>query len=178
MSSTAGIDLMRGRPTPAIGSTEAKLQQRKLDALKRGVHRIADTSALPFGVHLVGVGGAGVRVVEQFLRDAPDDLLSVPGSRLTALALDIGDQDLAGVRALAGRFGHAQAQVEAVALDRPEQQSLQDSLSRYRDFLKLEYPMYHANPDAGAWLPTPAADGWAGKPLARAVAKAVYGRAW
>ncbi|MDH4393141.1 MAG: tubulin-like doman-containing protein [Aquabacterium sp.] len=179
MSSTAGIDLMRGRPTPAIGSTEAKLQQRKLDALKRGVHRIADISALPFGVHLIGVGGAGVRVVEQFLRDAPDDLLSVPGSRLTALALDIGDQDLAGVRALAGRFGPAQAQVEAVALDLPEQHSLQDSLSRYRDFLKLEYPMYHANPDAGAWLPTPAAGGWAaGKPLSRAVAKAAYGRAW
>lgn len=178
MSSTAGIDLMRGRPTPAIGSTEAKLQQRKLDALKRGVHRIADTSALPFGVHLIGVGGAGVRVVEQFLRDAPDDLLSVPGSRLTALALDIGDQDLAGVRALAGRFGQPQAQVEAVALDRPEQHSLQDSLSRYRDFLKLEYPMYHANPDAGAWLPAPQAGGWAGKPLPRAVAKAAYGRAW
>ena len=26
---------MRGRPTPAIGATEAKLQQRKLDADKR-----------------------------------------------------------------------------------------------------------------------------------------------
>lgn len=178
MSSTAGIDLMRGRPTPAIGSTEAKLQQRKLDALKRGVHRIADTSALPFGVHLIGVGGAGVRVVEQFLRDAPDNLLSVPGSRLTALALDIGEQDLGGVRALAGRFGSAQAQVETMALELPSQHSLQESLSRYRDFLKLEYPMYHANPDAGAWLPPTPVGGWAGKPLPRAVAKAVYGRAW
>jgi simple sugar transport system permease protein len=36
--------------------------------------------------------------------------------------------------------------------------------------------MYHANPDAGVWLP--AAGGWAGKPLPRAVAKAAYGRAW
>ncbi len=178
MSSTAGIDLMRGRPTPAIGSTEAKLQQRKLDALKRGVHRIADASALPFGVHLIGVGGAGVRVVAQFLRDAPEHLLNVPGSRLTALALDIGEQDLGGVRALASRFGTAQAQVEALSLDLPSPDSLQDSLSRYREFLKLEYPMYHANPDAGAWLPTPPAGGWAGQPLPRAVAKAAYGRAW
>tara|TARA_B110000503_G_scaffold110717_1_gene165645 strand:+ start:358 stop:489 length:132 start_codon:yes stop_codon:yes gene_type:complete len=41
---TAGLDLLRGRPTPAISSTDAKLQQRKLDALRRGVHRISDTS--------------------------------------------------------------------------------------------------------------------------------------
>lgn len=178
MSSTAGIDLMRGRPTPAIGSTEAKLQQRKLDALTRGVHRIADSSALPFGVHLIGVGGAGVRVVEQFLREAPNNLLSVPGSRLTALAVDIGEQHLDGVRALAERFGPAQAQVEAVSLPLPSPDSLQESLSRYRDFLKLDYPMYHANPDAGAWLPPAPQGGWAGKPLPRAVAKAVFGQAW
>ena len=178
MVASAGVDLLRGRPTPAIGTTEAKLQQRKLDALKRGVHRIADVTGLPYGVHLIGVGGAGVRVVEQFLRDAPADLLDVPGSRFTALALDIGEQDLAGVRALAGRLGSERSQVEAVALPLPSAASLQDSLSRYRDFLKLEYPMYHANPDAAAWLPPQAADAAAGRPLPRALAKAVYGQAY
>ena len=59
MATTAGIDLMRGRPTPAIGTTEAMLQQRKLDALRRGIHRIADTTSLPYGLHLIGIGGAG-----------------------------------------------------------------------------------------------------------------------
>jgi hypothetical protein len=178
METTAGIDLMRGRPTPAIGTTEAKLQQRKLDALKRGVHRIADVAKLPFGVHLVGVGGAGARVVEQFLRDAPADLLNVPGSRMTAVAIDIGDQDLGGVRELAARFDTEQAHVEAVALDLPSAQALQETLSSYGDFLKLEYPMYLANPDAAAWLPSQAATARVGQPLPRALAKAVYGRAY
>lgn len=178
MSATAGIDLLRGRPTPAIGSTEAKLQQRKLDALKRGVHRIADVSTLPFGVHLIGVGGAGVRVVEQFLRDAPADLLSVPGSRFTALALDIEDTDLAGVRALAGKLGTEHAQVEAIALEMPSHEALQDTVSRYREFLELEYPMVHSNPDSASWLPPAAALPHPGEPVPRAIAKAVYGRAY
>lgn len=178
MTVTAGIDLLRGRPTPAIGSTEAKLQQRKLDALERGVHRIADVAALPFGVHLIGVGGAGARVVEQFLRDAPADLLDVPGSRLTALAVDIGEQDLGAVRALAGHFDSGRAQVEALSLALPEAGMLQQTLSSYRDFLKLEYPMYHPNPDAGAWLPAQAATAQVGEPLSRALAKAAYGRAY
>lgn len=178
MTVTAGIDLLRGRPTPAVGSTEAKLQQRKLDALKRGVHRIADAAALPFGVHLIGVGGAGARVVAQFLRDAPADLLDVPGSRLTALAVDIGEQDLGAVRALAGRFDGGRAQVEALSLALPEAGMLQQTLSSYRDFLKLEYPMYHPNPDAGAWLPAQAETAQVGEPLSRALAKAAYGRAY
>ena len=72
---SAGLDLLRGRPLPAIGTTEAKLQQRKLDALRRGIHRIPLSSQHPFGVHLLGVGGAGARVIEAFLRAAPADLL-------------------------------------------------------------------------------------------------------
>jgi cell division GTPase FtsZ len=90
MSTKAGLDLLRGRPLPAIGATEAKLQQRKLDALKRGVHRSSDVSSLPFGIHVVGIGGPGVRAIDSFLRVAPADLLDTPGSRFTALAIDIG----------------------------------------------------------------------------------------
>lgn len=178
MSSSAGFDLLRGRPLPSIGTTEAKLQQRKLDALKRGVHRIADPAKLPFGIHLIGVGGAGVRVVEQFLRDSPADLLGVPGSRLTALALDIGDQDLTGVRELARTFDPTQTQVEAIALGMPTRDELEDTLSRYCEFLKLEYPMYHVNPDSAAWLPADAVPPRPSDPVPRAIAKAVYGRAF
>ena len=113
MPSTAGIDLLRGRPTPAIGTTEAKLQQRKLDALRRGIHRIADTTTLPYGVHLVGVGGAGARVIEQVLLDAPDDLLATAGSRLTALAVDIGD---AASNPLAGSGTARSAEASSMSL--------------------------------------------------------------
>ncbi len=178
MTSNAGMDLLRGRPLPAIGTTEAKLQQRKLYALKRGIHRIADASKLPFGVHVIGVGGAGARVVEQFLRDAPSDLLEVNGSRLTALVVDIGEKDLAGVRACAGKFSPEKSHVEVVSLDLPTREQLSDTLSRYCSFLKLEYPLYHMNADSQAWLPPQAgmAQGSASTP--RAIAKAVYGRAY
>ncbi|MHB0991825.1 MAG: tubulin-like doman-containing protein [Burkholderiales bacterium] len=184
MTSTAGIDLMQGRPTPAIGTTEAKLQQRKLDALRRGVHRIADTSTLPYGVHIIGIGGAGTHVVEQVLRDAPDDLLSTTGSRITALAIDIdnsnnaSDATLKNITNLAQRFPADRAQIEAVSLSMPSVAELQDSLGRYRDFLKLEYPLYHWNPDYQPWLDTDQVLPTAGERIPRAIAKAVYGRAY
>lgn len=47
MAVTAEIVLMRGWVTLAIGITEAKLQQHKPDALRRGVHRVADADSLP-----------------------------------------------------------------------------------------------------------------------------------
>lgn len=163
---------------PAIGTTEAKLQQRKLDALKRGVHRIADVQSLPFGVHLVSVGGAGARVVEAFLRDAPADLLDVPGSCLSVLAVDIGDHDLAGLRSLAAHLPADRTQIETLALDMPAAAALQDTLTRYPDFLKLEYPLTHWNAGYGPWLPADAELPAAGATVPRALAKAVYGQAF
>ena len=172
---------MRGRPTPAVGSTEAKLQQRKLDALRRGVHRIGNVDALPYGVHLIGVGGAGVAVVERILRDAPDDLLDANGSRLTALAIDIGDSDgaLAKVRSLAGKFAPERSQIETLALPLPDAAALIDTFQRYRGFLELEYPMIQGRPDFQPWLAdAQAALRRAGEPVPRALAKAVYGQAY
>lgn len=163
---------------PAIGTTAAKLQQRKLDALKRGVHRIADDSSLVFGIHLIGVGGAGAAVIERFLRDAPSDLLDVPGSRLTALAVDIGGEGLASVDAVAGRFDSQKSQIETVALPMPTKGTLEDTLARYAEFLKLEYPLYHPNPDSTAWLPEAAIERDACGSVPRAIAKAIYGRAY
>lgn len=178
MSTNAGLDVLRGRPLPAIGTTDAKLQQRKLDALRRGIHRIPNSSQHPFGVHLVGIGGAGANVVESVLRAAPADLLEPEGSRLTALAVDIGDEALVRVRALASQLPSDRAQIETVSLDLPNMEELQKSLHRYIDFLKLEYPLYHPNPDSLAWLPenTPLHD--PDGSISRAVSKAVYGRAY
>lgn len=178
MTSRAGLDLNRGRPLPAIGTTEAKLQQRKLDALNRGIHRIADATALPFGIHLVGVGKEGSRVVESFLRETPKDLLDVPGSRFTGLVVDIGDENLSKVRSAVGKFPAKKSQVETVALDLPEMEDLQDTLKRYPEFLKLEYPLYHENLDSTAWLPPETLLRDNDGTIPRAVAKAVYGRAY
>lgn len=178
MPASTGIDLLRGRPTPAVGTTEAKLQQRKLDALRRGVHRIADPQSMPYGVHLIGVGGAGVRVIEQVLRDAPDDLLATAGSRLSALAIDIGQDTSAEVRSLASRFAGERAQIEALSLAVPDAEVLADSLRRYREFLELEYPMVQGHAQYLPWLPDDLAMPQAGEPVARAVAKAIYGQAY
>lgn len=178
MSTTTGLDLQRGRPLPAIGTTEAKLQQRKLDALKRGVHRIADSSGLPYGIHLIGIGGAGVKVVERFLSEAPTDLLGVPGSRLTALAVDIGDDDLQGVLRAAEHFDKENTHIEAISLEIGAEDELRSTVSNYSKYLKLEYPLYHPNPDSDMWLP----EGLGGRDTSgsvpRALAKAVYGRAF
>lgn len=181
MAVAAGIDLMRGRPTPAIGSTEAKLQQRKLDALRRGVHRIADADSLPYGVHVIGVGGAGVRVVAQMLRDAPLDLLANKGSRLTALAIDIGNNDdaaLAEVRALASKFPAERSQVETLALALPTAEALAHTLKHYRSHLELEYPMLQGSAAFEPWLDDSLVMPAAGQPVPRALAKAVYGQAY
>ena len=58
-----GIDPLRGRPTPGLASTEEKIQRRKFDSLKRGIHRINDEAGMPYTIHLVGIGGAGTAVV-------------------------------------------------------------------------------------------------------------------
>lgn len=173
---TVGLDLQRGRPLPAIGTTEAKLQQRKLDALKRGIHRIAVDSQHPHGVHLVGVGAAGVQIVEATLRAAPPNLLDPAGSRMSVLAVDVGDGTLDGVRSAETELPGDKIQVEALALEMPSFGELQQTVSGYVDFLKLEYPLYHPNPDSAAWLPRgdPAMEG----SISRAIAKAVYGRAY
>jgi hypothetical protein len=65
-----------------------------------------------------------------------------------------------------------------MALEMPTMDELQQSIARYIDFLKLEYPMYHPNPDSAAWLPPETPLGEADGTIPRAVAKAVYGRAF
>lgn len=175
---------MRGRPTPAIGTTEAKLQQRKLDALRRGVHRVADSGTLPYGVHVIGVGGAGVGVVARMLRDAPEDLLATAGSRISALAIDIeggsGDASVAlvEVQALAAKFGSTDAHIETMMLPLPTAEALAGTLGNYRSHLELEYPMLQGTPGFVPWLDPHAALPSPGAPVPRAVAKAVYGQAY
>jgi len=176
MPTNAGLDLRRGRPLPAIGTTEAKLQQRKLDALKRGIHRIPQSSQHPFGVHLIAVGQAGAGVVQTFLDNAPADLLDPPGSRLTVLSVDIGDDDLKPLIASATKLTSDRSQVEIMPVELPPMEDLQASITRYIDFLKLEYPLYHPNPDSLAWLPADAPLRDADGSIQRAVAKAAYGR--
>lgn len=171
---------MRGRPTPAIGATEAKLQQRKLDALRRGVHRVVDADSLPFGVHVIGVGGAGVEIVRQMLRDAPPDLLATSGSRFSVLAVDIdhGQSALSDVMSLASKFGAERAHVETLSLAVPAPEVLAESMKNLRGHLELEYPMLQGSAGFEPWLSESTIHPDVNEPVTRALAKAVYSRAY
>lgn len=178
MSSTPNKDAPKNRNNSESGSPELRIRQRKLNSLKAGVHRIDDTTKLVGGVHVIGVGGAGVKVIERFMREAPDDLLSVQGSRLTVLAVDIGDADLNGVRQLAGRYDDRPAQIDIVSLEEPKREMLEATLARYDEFLTLESPFYLRNPDSKGWLPKSPVERNFNGSLSRSIAKAVYGRAY
>ena len=168
----------KGAGDKAAVSMEERLARRKIDALKRGIHRIGEEQTMPFSVHVVGLGRAGANVVTQILKDAPDDFLADDSSRFTALAIDIGSQDLGAVLEAAGRFPADKAQVETLALEVPSRKDLFSSLRRYREFLKLEFPRYYWNPNYEPWLPSNTTLPKAGEPVSRSIAKAIYGRAY
>lgn len=153
-------------------SMEERLQRRKLDALKRGVHRVTGGESLPVAAHVVGVGKAGVDVIAETLRQMQ------PGApKFTALAIDIGDQDLGELRTLAATIPAERAEVSILSLEVPRRKDLLGVLAQYRDFLRLEYPRYSWNPTYQPWLPE-AAELPARGPFRRAVAKAIYGAAY
>ncbi|MBE9182277.1 hypothetical protein IQ268_27390 [Oculatella sp. LEGE 06141] len=158
---------------------EALRIKKRLEALKRGgVHRIKDNNPMPSAVHVVGVGQAGANFIAQMIRQAPDDFLADSRKRFTALAVDIGNQDLLQVEELAKTLPSDRAQIRTMALEVPSRDELFSSLRRYREYLKLEYPRYYWNPNYEPWLPDTIEIPQAGNPFPRAIAKAIYGKAY
>ena len=154
-------------------TVEERLKRRKLDALKRGIHRVTGAEALPIGTHIVGVGKAGIGVIMETLR-----LLEPGAPKLMVLAVDIGHADLEPLRALAHTLPSDRVEVLTIALEVPSAAALQDGIRHYPDFLTLEYPMHqHANLSS-AWLPPKIDLPGPGGHFRRAVAKAVYGLAY
>jgi hypothetical protein len=162
-----------------VDQQEALRIKKRLEALKRGgVHRVKDSDPMPSAVHVVGVGKAGANFIAQMIRQAPDDFLVDSRKRFTALAVDIGNQDLLQVEELAKTLPSDRAQVKTVALEVPTRDELFSSLRRYREYLKLEYPRYYWNPNYEPWLPDNIAIPQAGEQFPRAIAKAIYGKAY
>jgi hypothetical protein len=137
----------------------------RIEALsKESVHHAGDHEG-PFSLHVLGLGATGAEVITALLADAPEGF--------TALAVDIGDTALAGVRAAAGAL--PAGAVTTVDLPIPSRAGLSTALNRYREFLKMEYPRYYWNPNYEPWLPGDLAIPAAGEPMPRAIAKAIYG---
>ncbi len=138
----------------------------------------------PHCIHAVGIGKAGAQMVDALVRTGEiEDTLEDPRARFTALAVDIGEQDLHEVRdygkGLDGRLEERgipseRAQVRTVAMEVPDKDDLFGSLRRYREYLKVEYPRYYWNPNYEPWLPEDLELPKAGGHFPRAVAKAIY----
>ena len=150
-----------------------------MEALKRGgVHRVKEKVPMPTAVHLVGIGKVGADFIAQSIREAPSDFLEDSRKRFTALAVDIGDQDLQPLSELAETLPSEQAQVRTLALEVPSRNELFSSLRRYREFLKLEFPRYYWNPNYEPWLPEDLKIPAPGELFPRALAKAIYGKSY
>ena len=155
-------------------SMEQRLAKRKLDALKRGIHRVPQDQPLPFSVNIVGIGKAGADVVAHVLRSLPES-----GPVCSAIVIDIGDADLAPVREAAAALPTGRAEVDVVSLSIPSRPDLEATLDAYPEYLQLEYPLYQgASAHSANWLP-PTFDHGAGESdTPRAYAKALYGKAY
>lgn len=137
----------------------------RIEALsKESVHHAGDHEG-PFTLHVLGLGGVGAAVITELLSDPPEGF--------TALAVDIGDSNLAALRQAAASA--PAGSVTTVDLPIPTRAELSTALNRYREFLKMEYPRYYWNPNYEPWLPDDLEIPAGGEPMPRAIAKAIYG---
>ena len=150
-----------------------RLKRRKLDALRRGVHRENSDEALAVSNYIVGIGKAGIGVISHILRS-----ITPSSPKVHALAVDIGEHDLLELRTLAATAPQDRADVTIVSLDVPKTEVLLDGLRHYPQFLKLEYPRYTWESSFEPWLEPTLVMPTGGAPLKRAVAKAIYGVAY
>jgi hypothetical protein len=150
------------------------------------LYHSATGNQAPHCIHAIGLGKAGAYMVDALLRTGEvEDLLEDKRARFTALAVDIGDQDLHELRDYGkGFLGRLEdrdipperAQIRTVAMEVPSRDDLFASLRRYREYLKLEYPRYYWNPNYEPFLPEDIELPEAGDHFPRALAKAIYNR--
>src|ERR1700710_955319 len=147
----------------------------RIEALRtEGVHRAGDHEG-PFSLHVLGLGKTGADLITSIMTHQPEGFLSEQGTRFGALAVDIGDEDLAQVREAASMLPSEKSYVNTVAMPVPDHASLSYALNRYREFLKMEFPRYYWNPNYEPWLPADVELPGPGEHFPRALAKAVYG---
>ena len=142
----------------------------------------------PHCLHVVGIGRSGAGYVDGLLRTGEvEDLLEDPKARFAALIVDVGEDDMIQCTDYADAFGDRLEErgiprdrfhFQKVALEVPDRKDLFGSLRRMREFLKLEYPRYYWNPNYEPWLPSSIKLPETGDHLPRAVAKAIYAKAY
>ena len=152
------------------------------------MYHSASGSQSPHCLHFVGIGKMGAIMLDSMLRQGDlEDQLDDPRARFTALLIDIGEQDMLQAKDYADGFIERlkernippeRAQIRFVSLEVPTRDELFSSLRRYREYLKLEYPRYYWNPNYEPWLADNVEIPKAGEHFPRAIAKAIYGKAY
>ncbi|PLS83888.1 MAG: hypothetical protein CYG60_20845 [Actinobacteria bacterium] len=153
----------------------------------------------PHCIHAIGIGKTGADMIEALLRTGEiEDMLEDPRARFTALAVDIGDGDMNLLREdapvtngdasrtrmptsfrarLEDRGIPAErAQIHTASLGVPTKDELFESLRRYPEYQKSEFPRFYTDPNYEPWLPSDVEIPEAGEHFPRAIAKAIYGR--
>jgi hypothetical protein len=153
----------------------------------------------PHCIHAIGIGKTGADMIEALLRTGEiEDMLEDPRARFTALAVDIGDGDMNLLREdapstngdsdrtrmpssyrarLEDRGIPAErAQIRTASLAVPSKDELFDSLRRYPEYLKSEFPRFYTDPNYEPWLTSDIEIPEAGEHFPRAIAKAIYGK--
>lgn len=154
----------------------------------RSMYHSATGEQSPHCLHVVGIGRTGAGYVDGLLRTGEiEDMLEDPRARFAALVVDIGEDDLRQVQDYAASFTERLKErgipaerfhFQSVALEVPERDDLFGTLRRMREFLKLEYPRYYWNPNYEPWLPSNIKLPETGDHMPRAVAKAIYAKAY
>ena len=179
---TGGVaDLQAGMAAQAA-SNEERLARRKIDALRKGIHKVGEGQEEAFSLHVIGIGKAGAAVLQQIGRDLSETLKTNSEMRFSGLALDIGSEDIQDVMHLQDILPESQSYIDTVEIAIPAKEELFSTLRRMREFLKLEYPRYYWNPNYEPWLPSSMdlesfeSSGQSSYP--RALSKALYAKSY
>ncbi len=137
-------------------------------------------------IQLVGLGGAGVNIVEAFINNRRDliPLLKREGVRISCLAIDVADHDIQSLE-FAARDLSEQLKEEGIPSDKisivaksvkfPTPESMFDFINKYPQYLKREgvTPPKDYQPWLASSMDIPPLAGGVGR--RRALSKAIYG---
>ncbi|MGB2856998.1 MAG: tubulin-like doman-containing protein, partial [Dehalococcoidia bacterium] len=137
-------------------------------------------------IQLIGLGGAGVNIVEAFINNRKDliPLLKREGIRISCLAIDVADHDIQSLE-LSTRDLLEQLKEEGIPSDKisiiaksvkfPTPESMFDFINKYPQYLKREgvKPPKDYQPWLASSMDIPPLAGGVGR--RRALSKAIYG---
>jgi hypothetical protein len=126
-------------------------------------------SQSPHTQHFVGIGNAGIGLARGFFRvGETEDMLADPRARFSMLVIDIEDAEKESgsqmepfreekvefLERLDERgIPRDRASIQAISLEVPSKEDVEETLTNYRKYLMKEYPVLGDDPDHESWLP-------------------------